>query len=85
MRKKIKKPVVRKPKAKNHIAANVPDYWQSAVNKLVMQYCEGWYAVYLKGFTKAGLAIIQPIGALGGKIPHTKNVLLSDLKLIPDK
>jgi hypothetical protein len=80
MSKKLKK-----RKNKSAIQAEIPECWQDAVNKVVMQYCDGWYAVYLKGFTKAGLAIIQPIGALGGKIPHTKTVSLSDLKLIPKK
>lgn len=85
MRKKIKKPVVRKPKAKNKIAANVPDYWQNAVNKLVSYYEEGWRYGYLSGFTKMGAAKIQPIGARGGQIPHIKTIALDDLGKVQEK
>ena len=79
MRKKNKKRG-RKPAFQESV--EIPECWQRAVNKVVRYYSDGWYAGYLINFTKKGEAVIQPIGALNGKIPHTQTFPLNDLKLV---
>jgi hypothetical protein len=64
------------------ISVEIPEYLQTVVNKAVRYYLDGWRVGYLDGFTKAGLAIIQPVSAIGGKKPHTVHVELSNIETI---
>lgn len=67
---------------KPQVTVEIPEPFQAAVNKLVRYYYEGWRAGYLEGFTKSGLAIIRPVGAIGGMRPNVTKVELDCVQLI---